>query len=81
MVHADAIRQIQDMLPSIADTRDPALIDGESGTGKELLARLIVSKAKGEQKSIKIDCAELRPDRIANSTLLQVVDMGSRADR
>lgn len=76
--HTDVINRIRNMLPRIAGTREPVLIEGEPGTGKELLARLIVRMTEGDIEFIKIDCAELRDDRIADSTLLNVLDMGNK---
>lgn len=70
------IKQIQSILPSIAETRDPVMITGEQGTGKELLARLIVERSKNEQDFIKIDCRQLVPDMLSDATFSEKFGMG-----
>lgn len=63
------IRKLMDILPQIADSNAPVMIQGESGTGKEVFANLIQENSRrSDQPYVKINCANL-PTELVESTL------------
>ncbi|MCP4748638.1 MAG: sigma-54-dependent Fis family transcriptional regulator [Desulfobacteraceae bacterium] len=54
------IRKIKSLLPSLANSNDPILIQGEHGTGKELLSRSIVTHINQNTVFVKYDCRQIR---------------------
>ena len=73
---ANAIAKIRAILPIISEARDTVMITGEPGAGKELLARLIVGLSNNEERFIKIDCRQLRPDMLVNGLLERAMGNG-----
>ncbi|MBW1935368.1 MAG: sigma 54-interacting transcriptional regulator [Deltaproteobacteria bacterium] len=66
---SDKIKQILDILPTIADSESSVLIVGESGTGKELFARAIHNLSKRSEKPfIPINCGGF-PETLIESEL------------
>jgi PAS domain S-box-containing protein len=67
------IREIFDILPSIADSDSTVLIEGKSGTGKELFARAIhnLSSRKGGP-FVAVNCAAI-PETLIESELFGYV--------
>ncbi|MDZ7771130.1 MAG: sigma-54 dependent transcriptional regulator [Balneolaceae bacterium] len=64
-----AIQKLLDILPQIAPTNAPVMIQGESGSGKEVYASLIQEESNRSDKPfIKINCANL-PSELVESTL------------
>lgn len=63
------INKLMDILPEIASTTAPVMIQGESGTGKEVFANLIyLNSNRSEKPYVKINCANL-PRELVESTL------------
>ncbi len=63
------IKKLLSILPQIAPTNAPVMIQGESGTGKEVYASLIQQNSNRAGKPfIKINCANL-PNELVESTL------------
>lgn len=63
------IQKLLDILPRIAASTAPVMIQGESGTGKEVFASLIHQNSNRSDKPyIKINCANL-PKELVESTL------------
>lgn len=64
-----AMRQIFELLPTIAESDSTVLLEGASGTGKELFARAIhqLSRRKG-RKFLALNCGAL-PDTLLESEL------------
>ncbi len=63
------IRQIFEVLPTIARSDTTVLIEGESGTGKELLARAIHNLSSRNRKPmVSVNCSAL-PDTLLESEL------------
>jgi DNA-binding NtrC family response regulator len=63
------IQKLMDILPRIAQSTAPVMIQGESGTGKEVFANLIHQNSNRSDKPyIKINCANL-PKELVESTL------------
>lgn len=63
------IQKLLDILPQIAASSAPVMIQGESGTGKEVFANLIHQKSDRSAKPyVKINCANL-PRELVESTL------------
>jgi len=63
------IQKLMDILPQIAKSTAPVMIQGESGTGKEVFANLIHQNSnRSDQPYIKINCANL-PKELVESTL------------
>ena len=63
------IKKLLEIIPQIAPTNAPVLIQGDSGTGKEVLAGLIhENSTRSNQPFIKINCANL-PKELVESTL------------
>lgn len=63
------IKKLLDILPRIAQSTAPVMIQGESGTGKEVFANLIHQNSNRSDKPyIKINCANL-PKELVESTL------------
>lgn len=63
------IQKLMDILPQIAESTAPVMIQGESGTGKEVFANLIHQNSnRTDQPYIKINCANL-PKELVESTL------------
>ena len=56
--YSQAIKSINDMMPSLMRSSDSVIITGEAGTGKEMLARLIANHRKGESAFVKLDCSQ-----------------------
>ncbi len=64
-----SIQKLISLLPQIAPTTAPVIIQGESGTGKEVYANLIqYNSGRAEEPFIKINCANL-PTELVESTL------------
>jgi two-component system, NtrC family, response regulator AtoC len=64
------IRQIQEVLPQVAASDAPVLIQGEAGSGKEVLAReLHARSARAGKPFLKLNCAAL-PLELVESELL-----------
>jgi DNA-binding NtrC family response regulator len=64
-----SIQKLMDILPKIAASKAPVMIQGESGTGKEVFANLIHQNShRSDQPYIKINCANL-PKELVESTL------------
>ena len=64
-----AMREIFDVLPSIAASESTLLIQGETGTGKELLARAVHDLGPRRQKPfVAVNCGAL-PDTLLESEL------------
>ena len=58
--HSQAIRDLVEMVETVAPTEATVLISGESGTGKELVARAIQSASLRKDKPfVTINCAAL----------------------
>ena len=67
--HDHRMRQIFDMVDSIADTRATVLITGESGTGKSLVARAIHRRSSRRNKPfVEVACGAL-PETLLESEL------------
>ncbi len=65
----ESIKKLLSILPQIAPTRAPVMIQGESGTGKEVYASLLQQHSNRSDKPfIKINCANL-PTELVESTL------------
>lgn len=65
----EQIQKLMDILPRIAESKAPVMIQGESGTGKEVFANLIHQNSNRSDKPyIKINCANL-PKELVESTL------------
>lgn len=63
------IKKLLEIIPQIAPTNAPVLIQGDSGTGKEVLAGLIHENSnRSKQPFLKINCANL-PTELVESTL------------
>lgn len=63
------IKKLISILPQIAPTNAPVMIQGESGTGKEVYASLIQQNSnRADQPFVKINCANL-PSELVESTL------------
>lgn len=66
---SQAMRQIFQLLPQIAESPTTVLIEGPSGTGKELLARAIHRLSPRRDKAfVAVNCAAL-PDTLLESEL------------
>lgn len=64
-----SIKKLLDILPQIAPTGAPVMIQGESGTGKEVYANLIQKNSnRADKPFVKINCANL-PSDLVESTL------------
>jgi DNA-binding NtrC family response regulator len=64
-----AMKQIRELIASVAESRSTVLITGESGTGKELVARAIHFQSKRSHGPfVKINCAAL-PEGLIESEL------------
>ncbi len=67
--HNPHIKRLVSMLPTIAPSSAPILIQGESGTGKEVFAHLIHHESdRATGPYIKINCANL-PSELVERTL------------
>lgn len=65
----EQIQKLMNILPRIAESKAPVMIQGESGTGKEVFANLIHQNSnRSDQSYIKINCANL-PKELVESTL------------
>ena len=63
------IQKLMEILPQIAESTAPVMIQGESGTGKEVFANLIHQNSNRSDKPyVKINCANL-PKELVESTL------------
>ncbi|SHG13710.1 two-component system, response regulator FlrC [Fodinibius roseus] len=68
------VKKLMNILPQIASTTAPVMIQGESGTGKEVFANLIhVHSNRSDAPYIKINCANL-PRELVESTLFGHVE-------
>lgn len=66
---AIAMKDIRELIASVAESRSTVLITGESGTGKELVARAIHFQSKRSNGPfVKINCAAL-PEGLIESEL------------
>jgi len=61
-----AIQDILEVLPDIATSSNPVLIEGPSGTGKELFAKAIHNLSNRKGRFIGVNCAAL-PDSLLES--------------
>jgi len=65
----EQIKKLMEILPQIAESTAPVMIQGESGTGKEVFANLIHENSnRSDQPYVKINCANL-PKELVESTL------------
>jgi formate hydrogenlyase transcriptional activator len=57
---SEALREVLDLVRTVAPTDSTALIEGETGTGKELIARAIhnISPRSG-QPFVRLNCAAI----------------------
>jgi len=63
------MKEIMDILPSVAQARTTVLIEGESGTGKELIAKAIHNNSNRKDKPfIAVNCAAI-PETLIESEL------------
>jgi DNA-binding NtrC family response regulator len=78
------VKKLMRILPQIARSDAPVMIQGESGTGKEVFAHQIFEESDRDQKPyVKINCANL-PSELVESTLfghLKGSFTGAIADR
>jgi DNA-binding NtrC family response regulator len=66
---SQAVKNVFEMITSVANSKTTVLITGESGTGKELVARLIHNNSDRLKKPfVKINCAAI-PDTLLESEL------------
>jgi len=66
---SQAMRDLFELLPQIADSRSNVLIEGASGTGKELFARAIHNLSpRRKRRFVAINCGAL-PDTLLESEL------------
>ncbi len=66
---SQALRQIFQILPQIAESESTVLIEGASGTGKELFARAIHNiSSRRKKRFVALNCAAL-PDTLLESEL------------
>jgi PAS domain S-box-containing protein len=69
VARSDAMREVLEILPRVADSVTTVLIEGESGTGKELVARAIHALSpRQRQPFVAINCSAL-PDTLLESEL------------
>ena len=55
-----ALREVLDLVRTVAPTDSTALIEGETGTGKELIARAIHEHStRGDRPFVKLNCAAI----------------------
>lgn len=67
--NSQAVKNVFEMITSVANSKTTVLITGESGTGKELVARLIHNNSDRIKKPfVKINCAAI-PDTLLESEL------------
>jgi len=65
----ESVQKLLNILPQIAASTAPVMIQGESGTGKEVFANLIHQNSnRSEEAYVKINCANL-PKELVESTL------------
>ncbi|PAU94594.1 sigma-54-dependent Fis family transcriptional regulator [Aliifodinibius salipaludis] len=65
----EQVKKLMEILPQIAKSTAPVMIQGESGTGKEVFANLIHQNSnRSDQPYVKINCANL-PKELVESTL------------
>ena len=66
---SNAMRQIFDILPQVAQSESTVLIEGPSGTGKELFARAVHNLSRrSARKFVAVNCGAL-PDNLLESEL------------
>ncbi len=64
-----AVRELLDVVATVAPTRASVLLEGESGTGKELLARAIHEQSQRRDRPfVTVNCAAL-PEGLVESVL------------
>jgi PAS domain S-box-containing protein len=69
VARSEAMRQVLEIIPRVAESSSTVLIEGESGTGKELLARAIHDLSPRREKPfVAINCSAL-PDTLLESEL------------
>jgi DNA-binding NtrC family response regulator len=67
--NSSSLKDLQDVMITVAPTRAAVLIEGESGTGKELIARGIHDQSpRRDQPFITVNCAAL-PEGLVESAL------------
>jgi len=58
-----ALREVLDLVRTVAPTDSTALIEGETGTGKELIARAIHQHStRRDRPFVKLNCAAIPSD-------------------
>ncbi|MDJ0764010.1 MAG: sigma 54-interacting transcriptional regulator [Myxococcota bacterium] len=66
---SDVMRELYAIIPQIAESETPVLIDGPSGTGKELVAQAIHDLSLRKEKPfVRVNCGAL-PDTLLESEL------------
>lgn len=69
VARSDAMRQVLEIIPRVAESLTTVLIEGESGTGKELVARAIHDLSPRREKPfVALNCSAL-PDTLLESEL------------
>jgi PAS domain S-box-containing protein len=67
-----AMRHLLDLLPAVAESDCPLLLEGESGTGKELLARAIHNaSARRRRAFVPVNCSAI-PETLLEAELFGV---------
>lgn len=67
--HSEEMREIFSIIPQVAESDAPVLIDGPSGTGKELIAQAIHDLSLRKDKTfVRVNCGAL-PDTLLESEL------------